>query len=167
MEIYEVLKLVKRWIIVAKNSFPKILGSSLVAFLEYKPENERNEEEIKFFNTCIEPLQFSVLTIMRELAIQNTELCCYIGGIQILVEAIINPNYKEISEEIILTLLFLANNPEKRSLIQTYLDFGKIFALFTDIDYMNTIYIEKQMPNKQFNYMKNQQSKYEEQLTLA
>jgi hypothetical protein len=56
MEIFEVLKLVKRWIIVAKDSFPKILGNSLVAFFEYKPENERNEEEIKFFNTCIEPL---------------------------------------------------------------------------------------------------------------
>jgi hypothetical protein len=67
-EIIEVLKLIKKWIMVGKDSFPKILANSLVAFHQYKP-NYQYDEEVKFYHNCMEPLSLSVVNFIRELAV--------------------------------------------------------------------------------------------------
>lgn len=54
-EIIEVLKLIRIWIKVGKTSFPKILANSLVAFHQYKPPSQP-EQEYKFYENCLEPL---------------------------------------------------------------------------------------------------------------
>lgn len=56
------------------------------------------------------------------------------GGISILINAISDPFLAEKSQEIVMTLLYLLNEPKIRNSTHLLEDLNKIFWIFTDID---------------------------------
>ncbi|KAL4497964.1 hypothetical protein ABPG72_014821 [Tetrahymena utriculariae] len=117
-EIDQALKFIKRWIEIAPKTFPKLLANSLVAFAESTDEQYKSAS----------------IEIVRKLAMGNPQQCAWSGGIKLLIDCIIDPNLESQSDAIVQSLLFLLNDPEYRNLIRVYLDFPKIFGVFTDID---------------------------------
>ena len=79
-----------------------------------------------------------------------------------MVDSIINPTYKDYSEKIVLTLLYITNDPVDRHQLQPHLDFGRIFALFTDLDY--TVAVDRHHVMKDHSYQHN---RFVEMLFLA
>ena len=118
-ENIQILKLLRKWIDIDPKNFPKLLANTLVSL------SESSEDLIKK----------AVIENLRKLAISNSELAAWSGGIRILVEAIIDPTTREMSESLTYTLLYLVNDPTSRNAVKSHLDFTKIFSLFTDIDY--------------------------------
>ena len=41
---------------------------------------------------------------------QNTQLCAWSGGFEVLMKAVINPDLKQQTEQIILTLVYFIND---------------------------------------------------------
>jgi len=98
-EIIEAIKFIRNWIFVDAMSFPKLLANSVVALSE-----QNSNEQIR---------KASVETL-RKLAVRNPELAANCGGMKILFEAIINPNFEDSFESITYSLLLLLNNPKTR-----------------------------------------------------
>ncbi|EGR34185.1 hypothetical protein IMG5_021000 [Ichthyophthirius multifiliis] len=117
-EIDQSLKFIKKWIEITPKTFPKLLANSLVAF------SENADEQIKQ----------AAIEIIRKLAVGNPQLCAWSGGIKLLIECVIDHSLQELSDPIIHTLLYLLNEPDYRNLVKVYLDFPKLFGVFTDID---------------------------------
>jgi rapamycin-insensitive companion of mTOR len=115
-EIIEAIKFIRRWIVVDAASFPKLLANSLVALAE------GGEEQIK--KAAIETL--------RKLTVRNPEVAADCGGMKILFEAIIDPNFEDSFESITYSLLLLLNNPKSRAKLGRHLDFASVFAVFTN-----------------------------------
>jgi len=99
----------------------------------------------------------AVIENLRKLAISNPELAAWSGSIRILIEAIIDPSTREMSESLTYTLLYLINDPASRNAVKSHLDFTKIFSLFTDIDY----------PIESRDKKDNNTVKFENQLEMA
>jgi rapamycin-insensitive companion of mTOR len=76
----------------------------------------------------------AAIEIIRILALQNTEICEYGGGIRILCEAIVDPTFEIASKVITNTIIYLLNSPETRDCIIQNLQIPRIFSMFTDID---------------------------------
>ena len=74
------------------------------------------------------------LETLRKLALGNPKLCAWSGGIQLLIDSVVDPSADSLSESVVLTLLYLMNDADYRDLIYCYLDLPKLFFDFTDID---------------------------------
>jgi rapamycin-insensitive companion of mTOR len=85
------------------------------------------------------------ITQIRRLSTSNPELCAWSGGINVLLNAIIDPQLEDLSSDIVCTILYLINEPNTRNKTHSYLDISKIFWIFTDIDY-NPDKKDKQAP---------------------
>jgi Rapamycin-insensitive companion of mTOR, N-term len=46
----------------------------------------------------------------------------------------LDPAVSETSDSIIMTILFLINDPNYRNIIRLHLDLPKLFSIFTDVD---------------------------------
>lgn len=140
-ENIQILKLLRKWIEIDPKNFPKVLANTLVSL------SESSEDLIKK----------AVIENLRKLAISNPELAAWSGSIRILIEAIIDPSTREMSESLTYTLLYLINDPTSRNAVKAHLDFTKIFSLFTDIDY----------PIESRDKKDNSTVKFENQLEMA
>ena len=118
-ETIQTLKLIRKWIEIDAKSFPKLLVNSIVGLTESQDEVIRK--------TAVESL--------RILSMANPELSGWAGGIKTLIDLSVDPNCRELSHSIILTLIYLLNDPNTRSVIKPHLDLTRIFSLFTDVDY--------------------------------
>ena len=61
-----------------------------------------------------DPLFLPALKLLNYLLIQNAEIVCKYGGIEILVQGLLTPQASAISESILLTCLYAINDPYLR-----------------------------------------------------
>ena len=118
-ENIQILKLLRKWIETEPKTFPKLLANSLVGLLD----------TLDSLNKKV------VVELLRKLALSNPELAAWAGVIKVLVDSIIDPSLREMSESLTFTLLILINDPQHRNIIRPHLDLTRIFSLFTDIDF--------------------------------
>lgn len=92
------LKCMRRFIEIDPAGFPISFARSLVAVASNKDDNIRR--------VCLETL--------RELIISNPEIVIRVNGLTCLLDAIIEPTTQDMSESILLSVLFLMNDPKSR-----------------------------------------------------
>jgi len=118
MERFQTLKLISHWVETDPHSVPRIFFQSLVAIATHTPEDQ---------------IKKPVIEILRKGSIFCTNLCAWSGGINVLIESIIDPGCSDISESIVLTMLYLINEPKTRSYLRPYIDLGYLLSVFTEI----------------------------------
>ena len=118
MERFQALKLISHWVETDPNSVPRIFFQSLVAIATHTPEDQ---------------IKKPVIEILRKGSIFCTNLCSWSGGLNVLIESIIDPSCAEISETVVLTLLYLINEPKTRAYLRCYVDLGFLLSIFTEI----------------------------------
>eukprot|EP00743_Colponemidia_sp_Colp-15_P007761 GILK01008403.1.p1 GENE.GILK01008403.1~~GILK01008403.1.p1 ORF type:complete len:1354 (+),score=260.34 GILK01008403.1:95-4156(+) len=117
-ERMQALKLIRRWLEVNPKEVPRNFVQSLVAITEHAEDN--------FRRVCLETL--------RELTVRNTQLVALSGGIHVLVDAILDPSCQDVAESLLLTLLFILNEPSTRQFVRPQLEIERILSCFTDVD---------------------------------
>ena len=117
MERFQALKFVANWLDVDPQSAPLSFFQSLVAIASYPAEDQIRKPAIE---------------ILRKGSISCTHLCAWTGGLNVLIDSIIDTSCAEFSETIVLTFLYLINDPKTRAYLRTYLDLGALFAIFTE-----------------------------------
>jgi rapamycin-insensitive companion of mTOR len=140
MERFQALKFIANWLDVDPQSAPLSFFQSLVAIASYPTEDQIRKPAIE---------------ILRKGSISCTHLCAWAGGLNVLIDSIIDNSCAEFSETIVLTFLYLINDPKTRAYLHTYLDLGSLFAVFTEFTSG-----EKELK-------KEQQTKLLQQLPLA
>lgn len=117
LERIEATKLIQHWVCSSPANFPKTLANALVAL------------------SCVDTdeLKEMALDVLRCLSLANTQMLVWSGGLRVMVNSILDKNCKQV-ESITLTLMHLLNNPLLRVYIKPDVDFGKLFAVFTEID---------------------------------
>lgn len=65
-----------------------------------------------------------------------------------LIDSILDSSCSEISEHIVLTLLYLINEPKTRVYLKPYIELQKILSVFTQIDASSTKDFKKEILNK-------------------
>jgi hypothetical protein len=105
---------------ISPKTFPLCLSKNLTTLANYSDESTKKAS----------------LEIVRLLAVSNTEICQYGGGIKILCDAIVDPAFESASASkyMMNTIIYLLNSPETRDHIIDHLQIPKIFSYFTDID---------------------------------
>jgi hypothetical protein len=98
MERMQAFKLMEKIRTIAPLLYPISFGRSLVAIANYKEDN--------FRKICLEGL--------RELSIANPRIVAAVNGFSALLEAVIEPLTVDMADNILLTLLFLLNDPQTR-----------------------------------------------------
>ncbi len=117
-ERFHALKLISYWVETHPQSVPRAFFQSLVAIASHSPEDQ---------------LKKPVIEILRLGAVYCTELCAAAGGLNVLVESLIDPGCPEIAESIVMTLIYLINEPKTRACLHAGTDFGYILSIFTDV----------------------------------
>ena len=105
-ERMQALKLIRKFMSIASDIFPSAFARSLVAIASHKDEHLRR--------VCMETL--------RELMVANPKLIAAVNGLSVLLEAVLEPSYQDIAEPILLSLMYLLNDPKSRKFIRPYLD---------------------------------------------
>jgi len=116
-ERFQALKLVSHWIETDPQSVPKGFLRSLVSIATYSPDDQMKKPAIE---------------ILRKGAIACTEQCAWLGGIRVLIDSVFDPTCSDISESIVLTLLYLINDPKTRAYIRGG-DIGRLLYIFTEV----------------------------------
>lgn len=78
------------------------------------------------------------IEFIRNLAVKKTEVCNNIGGFKILINALLDENCIDMSDNIFYTLLYLINSQEKRKYFTNIGEFYKIFSIFTKSDFASS-----------------------------
>lgn len=109
---------------ISPKTFPLCLSKNLAMLANYSDESTKKAS----------------LEIVRLLAVSNTEICQYGGGIKVLCDAIVDPAFESASASkyMMNTIIYLLNSPETRDHIIDHLQIPKIFSYFTDIDRSDT-----------------------------
>ncbi len=140
MERFQALKFISHWVETDPLTVPRVFFQSLVAIATHTAEDQ---------------IKKPVIEILRKGSIFCTSTCAWAGGLNVLIESVIDPGCADISESIVLTLLYLINEPRTRSYLRPYVDLGYLLSIFTEIGGS-----EKDMK-------KEQQSRLEVQLLLG
>ena len=117
-ERMQALKLVKQIMKTAPDSFPVALGRSLVATAQSETDNTRR--------VCMETL--------RILLISNARVAVMSGGLSTLLNAIFEPLFADMVDQLTTAVLFTLNDPRSRRFLRPHLDLRIFFAPFTDLD---------------------------------
>jgi rapamycin-insensitive companion of mTOR len=125
-EQIEGIKLIRRWTEVDGQNLPKMLANSLISFLD-ETDDYRGKVDDRLKNYGIE--------VVRQLAEKNVELCAWCGGFRVMLDAVTNPVYASKSEMLVSFMLTVLNDPESRAKVGCYLNFPRLFSVFTDIDH--------------------------------
>ena len=104
----------------SRNSF-LALAQSLVAVASQKGDSLRR--------VCLDTL--------RELSIVNTKLVAVVNGFTVLMEAIFDPLNSDLNEPIILSFLYVLNDPRTRKYIRPHQDLRTLISPFTDLEYLD------------------------------
>ena len=94
----QAFKLMKRILVLSPQLFPVSFARSLVAVVNFKDDS--------FRKYCLE--------FLKELALLNVNLVAQVNGFSCLLNAVIDPADKDMATSILLTILYLLNNPEIR-----------------------------------------------------
>ncbi|OMJ82451.1 hypothetical protein SteCoe_16860 [Stentor coeruleus] len=117
VERIEACKLIRRWLEISPESFPKSLCNSLVSL------SDTENDDLKEFG----------LEALRLLSITNTLLVSWSGGIRCLINALLDIKCsQELSENIIYTICYLLNEPETRVYLKNGQELMRILGVFTD-----------------------------------
>ena len=143
-ERYECLKLINTWLKYSDNNFPLIFCQGIAAM-------SRADEVFK--KGCID--------FMRNLGVLRPDLCSTVGGFRVLINTLLDDNYKDINENILNSLLYIINTPKKRKYFNGFNDLYKIFSIFTKSDFC----LDGQNTNEKENNKENskQQAEKEEE----
>jgi hypothetical protein len=98
---------------------------------------------------------------MRNLAIKKTDLCSNIGGFKVLINALLDENCIDMSDNIFYSLLYMINSKEKRKYFNNISEFYKIFSIFTKSDFSSNL------KDKENNQNSDEAFKLEIQLALS
>lgn len=74
------------------------------------------------------------LDSLRELCIINPLIVQKCNGFKVLIELILNPQINEISNSLILTILYILDHPNTRKYLRPSLDIQPLFAPFVGVD---------------------------------
>jgi rapamycin-insensitive companion of mTOR len=102
-ERMQALKCMRKFIEVSAATFPIAFARSLVAVASNKDDNIRR--------VCLETV--------RELIIVNTNVVVQANGLTALLDAVIEPNTQDMAQSILLSVLYLLNDPKARSVVAT------------------------------------------------
>ena len=129
----------------------------LVKSIEREPKNETERAQaLKYVRQCVDcdadllprsfvqsivavadnpedPYRDSCLEILCEAALRNPNLVAHSDGIRVLISASLEDALEPISESILITVLFLLNEPSSRQYVRPLLDWEIILAPFTDM----------------------------------
>lgn len=83
-------------------------------------------------------LKKGAIEFLRNLAIKKTEVCSNIGGFKVLINALLDENCIDMSDNIFYTLLYLINSKDKRKYFTHIGEFYKIFSIFTKSDFSSS-----------------------------
>lgn len=97
-ERMQALKLIRQCIELHPENFPIAYARSLVAVASNKDDNIRR--------VCLETL--------RELCVVNPEIAVQASGVSSLLDAIIEPSTQDMADSILMSLIFLLNDPKSR-----------------------------------------------------
>ncbi len=98
MERMQAFKLMEKVRIIAPHIYPLAFGRSLVAVTNFKEDN--------FRKLCLEAL--------RELSLANPKVVAAVNGYSSLLEGVLEPITQEMADSILLTVLYLLNDPQIR-----------------------------------------------------
>jgi hypothetical protein len=117
-ERMQALKLAQRVLELDSSRMPRNVVRSLVAIAGHKDDS--------FRRVCLECL--------REMTVSNIEVVAECNGVRTLFDAALDPTVQDLSESIVLTMMYLLNEPEKRQYVRPSLDLQAMFAVFYDTD---------------------------------
>jgi len=118
IERIQALKLVDKFRKIAPDQFPITWARSLVAIGNAKEDNLR---------------KLSIDSLL-ELAIVNPSLVATTTGFTTLLDAILDPIFKDVLEKVLLVILHLLGDPSTRKLLSNCIDLKVLIAPFTDLD---------------------------------
>jgi rapamycin-insensitive companion of mTOR len=97
--------------------FPVAFARSLVAISNHKDDNLRR--------VCIETL--------RELSVENPRVVAMVNGLTTLLDVVLEPASQDMAEPILMSLLYLLNDPKSRyvDVFYHYLFLYYVFLLMT------------------------------------
>eukprot|EP01041_Mallomonas_annulata_P000384 gene384-698_t len=74
------------------------------------------------------------LELLRKLSLSNPIIVAQANGIKTLFEAVLDPDFSEVAESIMMTLLYHLNKPTSRKHIRPQLELQTLLAPLTDLD---------------------------------
>ncbi|ETV97011.1 hypothetical protein, variant 1 [Aphanomyces invadans] len=117
-ERIQALKVVRRFMDIDALQVPTSVVRSIVAIANHKEDNLRRV----------------ALETLRELAIANVSVVMQCNGMKTLVDCILDPTCQDIAEALLMTLIYLINEPANRNLIHSFVNVQVLLAPFTDTD---------------------------------
>ncbi|OQR91495.1 hypothetical protein ACHHYP_04658 [Achlya hypogyna] len=117
-ERIQALKVARRLMEIDGTQMPTCVCRSIVAIANHKEDNLRRV----------------ALESLRELAIVNVHVVIQCNGFKTLVDSILDPTCQDLADSLILTLLYLVNEPANRDFIHSFIDAQVLLAPFTDTD---------------------------------
>ena len=131
-ERYECFKLINTWFHYSNNNFPLIFCQGIAAMSK--------TDEI-FKKGCLE--------FLRVLGVIRPDLCSSVGGFKILINSLLDVNSIDIQDNILYSLLYIINSPNKRKYFNGFDDIYKIFSVFSKSDFTNKNNPKDKNSNKQ------------------
>ena len=127
-ERYECFKLINTWLKYSTDNFPLIFCQAVAAL---------SRVDDLFKKGCVE--------FIRNLSIIRPDLCSTVGGFRILINNLmdINYNYEDICDNILNSILYVINSPNKRKYFNGFNDLYKIFSFYTKSDFCEEVSNEK------------------------
>ncbi|OQS07508.1 hypothetical protein THRCLA_00484 [Thraustotheca clavata] len=117
-ERIQALKAARRLMEIDGTQVPTCICRSIIAIANHKEDNLRRV----------------ALETLRELAIANVKVVIQCNGFKTLVDSILDPTCQDLADSLILTLLYLVNEPANRDYIHSFIDAQVLLAPFTDTD---------------------------------
>jgi hypothetical protein len=133
-ERMQALKIMKKILDLAPRLFPIGFARSLVAIAAEKGDNFRRV----------------ALETLRELGIKNSGIAYEADAFRVLFDAVIDPTTSELSETILLSMLYLLNSAETRKFVRPQLDLQCLvcFLLLIYFDLCSCRHLLTWMPPK-------------------
>jgi rapamycin-insensitive companion of mTOR len=109
----QALKIIEKVQEISAETFPVAFARSLVAVANYK--------EDAFRKICIEAL--------RDLALKNPELVAAVEGFAPMMDAVMEPITQSMADSILLTIIYLLNDPATRAVVAHGVDLRTLVSL--------------------------------------
>ncbi|RHY99084.1 hypothetical protein DYB35_008117 [Aphanomyces astaci] len=117
-ERIQALKVVRRLMDIDASQVPTSVVRSVVAIANHKEDNLRRV----------------ALETLRELAIANVSVVMQCNGIKTLVDCILDPTCQDLADALLMTIMYLINEPANRNLIHSFVNVQVLLAPLTDTD---------------------------------
>ncbi|XP_048583211.1 rapamycin-insensitive companion of mTOR isoform X2 [Nematostella vectensis] len=122
VERIQALRFIRKVVAVCPKSCPMSLAVCLVS-----TGSDNSEEPDRLKTAC--------LATLCELAIKNSALASYSGGINAIIRNVLDCQVPRLNEALMVTLLFLLNNSDSRPYVRSDVGLEGVLAPFTDLHY--------------------------------